>query len=95
MKINLQSLYGLYSKAIRNPRYRHWIIIGTLVYILSPIDLSPDVFPIAGQIDDFLLLSIMLTEVSGMVMTGLKEKKAKDKEEPSQKTVDVDVVSMD
>ena len=95
MKINLQSLYGLYSNAIRNPKYRHWIILGTLVYILSPIDLSPDFFPLAGQIDDFLLLSIMLTEVSQMVMTGLKEKKARDNEKPADKTIEVDAVSLD
>ena len=95
MKINLQSLYGLYSRAIRNPKYRHWIIIGTLVYVLSPIDISPDFFPLAGQIDDFLLLSIMLTEVSQMVMTGLKERKQQAQEKPSDKTVDVEAVSMD
>ena len=94
MKFNLQSLYGLYSNAIRNPKYRNWIIIGTLLYILSPIDISPDVFPIAGQIDDFLLLSIMLTEVSQMVMTSFKEKKEKEAK-PNGETVDVDAVKID
>ena len=95
MKINLQSLYGLYSRAIRNPKYRHWIILGTLVYLLSPIDISPDFFPLAGQIDDFLLLSIMLTEVSQMVMTGWRERKEQEQEKPSEKTVDVEAVSVD
>ena len=94
MKFNLQSLYGLYKDAIRNPKYRYWIILGTLVYILSPIDISPDVFPIVGQVDDFLILSIMLTEVSQMVVTGLKEKKSKQ-QKPSKNTVDVDAVSVD
>jgi uncharacterized membrane protein YkvA (DUF1232 family) len=95
MKISLQPLYGLYSRAIRNPKYRYWIILGTLIYVLSPFDISPDVFPIAGQIDDFLLLSIMLTEVSQMLMTGYQEKKEKEKEKPSTKTVEVDAVSVD
>ena len=95
MKINPRALYGLYSNAIRNPKYRYWIIIGTLVYILSPIDISPDVFPLAGQIDDFLLLSIMLTEVSQMVITSFQEKKDQDKQKASEKTIDVDAVSMD
>lgn len=95
MKISLQPLYGLYSRAIRNPKYRYWIILGTLIYVLSPFDISPDVFPIAGQIDDFLLLSIMLTEVSQMLMTGYQEKKEKEKEKPSVKTVEVDAVSVD
>ena len=95
MKFNLQSLYGLYSRAIRNPKYRHWIIIGTLVYILSPIDISPDIFPLAGQIDDFLLLSIMLTEVSQMVMTSFQEKKREEQEKPADKTIDVDAIPVD
>ena len=95
MKFNLQSLYGLYSNAIRNPKYRYWIIIGTLIYILSPIDISPDYFPLAGQIDDFLLLSIMITEVSQMLMSSLKEKKDKDNEKPADKTIEVDAVSID
>lgn len=97
MKINLQSLYGFYRNAIRNPKYRNWIILGTLVYVLSPFDLSPDFFPLAGQIDDFFLLSIMLTEVSQMVLTGLKNKKEKyqSTENFNSKTVDVDAVPLD
>lgn len=97
MKINLQSLYGFYRNAIRNPKYRNWIILGTLVYVLSPFDLSPDFFPLAGQIDDFFLLSIMLTEVSQMLLSGLKNKKEKNQstENFTSKTVDVDAVSLD
>ena len=45
MKFNLQSLYGFYRNAIRNPKYRNWIILGTLIYVLSPFDISPDFFP--------------------------------------------------
>ncbi|WP_017294514.1 YkvA family protein [Geminocystis herdmanii] len=98
MKINLQSLYSFYRNAIRNPKYRNWIILGTLVYVLSPFDISPDFFPLAGQIDDFFLLSIMLTEVSQMVLTGLKNKKEKNNQSTenfTSKTVDVDAVSLD
>ena len=57
MKISLASLYNWYRKAIRHPRYRWWIIIGTLVYLISPFDISPDILPIAGQIDDFMLVT--------------------------------------
>jgi uncharacterized membrane protein YkvA (DUF1232 family) len=97
MKINLQSLYSFYRNAIRNPKYRNWIILGTLVYVLSPFDISPDFFPLAGQIDDFFLLSIMLTEVSQMVLNGLKNKKENHQstENYTSKTVDVDAVSLD
>lgn len=98
MKINLQSLYSFYRNAIRNPKYRNWIILGTLVYVLSPFDISPDFFPLAGQIDDFFLLSIMLTEVSQMLLSGLKNKKEKENQNTenfTSKTVDVDAVSLD
>jgi len=98
MKINLQSLYGFYRNAIRNPKYRNWIILGTLVYVLSPFDISPDFFPLAGQIDDFFLLSIMLTEVSQMVLSSLKNQKEKNSQSTenfTSKTVDVDAVSLD
>jgi uncharacterized membrane protein YkvA (DUF1232 family) len=98
MKINLQSLYGFYRNAIRNPKYRNWIILGTLVYVLSPFDISPDFFPLAGQIDDFFLLSIMLTEVSQMVLSSLKNQKEKNSQSAENftaKTVDVDAVSLD
>lgn len=99
MKFNLQSLYGWYSKAIRNPKYRWWIILGTLIYLLSPFDLSPDWFPLAGQIDDFLVVSIMLSEVSQIIMSGIKNKKnqhsSPDINSEQTKTVDVDAVSID
>lgn len=95
MKISLQSLYGFYRNAIRNPKYRNWIILGTLIYVLSPFDISPDFFPFAGQIDDFFLLSIMLTEVSQMIMSGVKNKKDQYTENEGQKTIDVDAVSVD
>ena len=98
MKINLQSLYGFYRNAIRNPKYRNWIILGTLVYVLSPFDITPDFFPLAGQIDDFFLLSIMLTEVSQMVLSSLKNQKEKNSQSTenfTSKTVDVDAVSLD
>jgi uncharacterized membrane protein YkvA (DUF1232 family) len=95
MKISLQPLYSLYSKAIRNPKYRYWIILGTLIYVLSPFDISPDFFPLAGQIDDFLLLSIMLTEVSQMVMASYQGKKEEETQAPGEKTIEVDAVSID
>ncbi len=99
MKLNPQSLYSCYSNAIRNPKYRSWIILGTLIYLLSPFDISPDWFPIAGQIDDFLVVSIMLSEVSQMIMSGMKKKNnqttVEDASDETTKTVDVDAVSID
>lgn len=101
MKFPLQALYGFYRNAIRNPRYRWWIILGTLVYLLSPFDISPDIFPIAGQIDDVLLVTLMVTEVSSLLMEKMKRREDGDEEGTTPgtpgtpKTVDVDVVSLD
>ncbi|MEB3227355.1 MAG: YkvA family protein [Synechocystis sp.] len=101
MKFPLQALYGFYRNAIRNPRYRWWIILGTLVYLLSPFDISPDIFPIAGQIDDVLLVTLMVTEVSSLLMEKMKRQEGGGEAETDEgtpgtpKTVDVDVVSLD
>ncbi|EKU97267.1 hypothetical protein Lepto7375DRAFT_6445 [Leptolyngbya sp. PCC 7375] len=63
MKQLVESFYALYRNGLRNPKYRWLIIFGTLTYILSPIDISPDVLPILGWIDDGVLITLLLTEV--------------------------------
>lgn len=97
MKINPRSLYNWYTSSIRNPQYRLWMILGTLVYLISPIDISPDIIPIAGQIDDFVIVSIMISEVSQLLLEAMKKKKL-DKNistDTEPKTVDVEVVTLD
>lgn len=39
---------------------KNWMLILVVVYILSPLDLIPDALPVAGAVDDFLLLAIEL-----------------------------------
>lgn len=34
--------------------------LGTLLYVLSPIDLLPDVIPVVGIVDDFAILFFLL-----------------------------------
>jgi uncharacterized membrane protein YkvA (DUF1232 family) len=97
MKIPIQALYGFYRSAIRNTRYRWWIILGTLVYLLSPIDISPDIFPVVGEIDDFILVTLMMSEVSQLVWERFKSRpEEKLANEPKAvATIDVDAVSAD
>ncbi|WP_414528731.1 YkvA family protein [Nodularia chucula] len=92
MNFSIQSLYSWYRNLLRNPKYRWWVILGTLVYILSPVDVIPDVIPIFGQVDDVLVLSVLFTELSGLAIAALKTRKGSD--EPSAETVDVDAVSL-
>jgi uncharacterized membrane protein YkvA (DUF1232 family) len=76
MNFSIQSVYAWYRNVLRNPKYRWWVILGTLVYLLSPFDLLPDVFPIVGQIDDVFLLTLLVSEVSGLVVEGWKARKS-------------------
>ncbi|MBE9069398.1 DUF1232 domain-containing protein [Leptolyngbya cf. ectocarpi LEGE 11479] len=64
MKQLVESFYAWYRHSLRNPKYRWLIIFGTLTYLLSPIDISPDVFPLVGWIDDGILLTLLITEIA-------------------------------
>ena len=92
MKIPIQSLYGFYRSAIRNTKYRWWIILGTLVYLLSPLDISPDVFPIVGELDDFVLVTLMMTELSQVLWEKLQSRSAKTTDTPDSRTQTVETV---
>ncbi|QIR39059.1 DUF1232 domain-containing protein [Tolypothrix sp. PCC 7910] len=103
MKFSLESVYTWYRNLLRNPKYRWWVILGTLVYIASPIDIAPDFIPIVGEIDDVLLLTLLVTEVSGLVIEGWKARKGyvetnttptTENSSATGNTVDVDAVSV-
>ncbi|YAF94391.1 MAG: YkvA family protein [Nodularia sp. CChRGM 3473] len=97
MNFSIQSLYTWYRSLLRNSKYRLWVILGTLVYLLSPIDIIPDVFPVVGQIDDVVILSLLVSELSGLAIASWKARKGTNDSEdasPSAKTVDVDAVSV-
>ncbi len=75
MNFSVQAIYDGYRKLIRDSKYR-WLIIGaSLLYILSPFDLSPDIFPIVGWIDDGVVLTLLVTEVSQILMEKIKARK--------------------
>lgn len=98
MNFSIQSLYNWYRGLLRNPKYRWWVILGSIVYILSPFDIAPDFLPVLGQVDDVLLLTILVTEVSGIVIDGWKARKGDPNipsdSTPAEDTVDVDAVSV-
>ena len=88
MKISLTSLYNWYRNSIRNPKYRWWIILGTIVYLISPFDISPDFIPIVGELDDFVLVSLLVTEISQFALEKYKSRK-QPQTAASNETVDV------
>lgn len=92
-------IYRWYRNALRNTQYRWWIILGTVVYLVSPFDLAPDLFPIVGQIDDLALLTLLVAEVSQILIDYFKARRAAPEPvEPisgqTNNTVDVDAVSV-
>ena len=81
MKRSLRgSLVKWFTNLIRNSKYRWFVILGSLLYLVSPLDISPDIFPIVGWIDDGLLATIVVTELTQMAI----ERKRKSKDQISQ-----------
>lgn len=51
----LRLLFGL----LRDPRVplrRKWVAVGIGAYVVSPLDIIPDVIPVVGKLDDLLLV---------------------------------------
>ena len=104
MSFSIQSLYTWYRNTIRNPKYRWWVIAGTLAYVLSPFDISPDFIPIIGQVDDIAIVTLLVAEVSQMVVDFIKLRRGQDTQVVSnmnnqgstttKDTIDVNVVSV-
>ncbi|MGA9380286.1 MAG: YkvA family protein [Phormidium sp.] len=91
-KTIVESLYNWYRQTIRHPKYRWLIVIGTLLYLVGPVDISPDVFPIVGWIDDTVVATLLVTEVSQMLLESRKNsKKQESNSDPT--TINVNAVS--
>ncbi len=71
----IESFYNWYRGALRHPKWRWAVIFGTALYLISPIDISPDVFPVIGWLDDGLLATLLITELSSLAMAYLKKGK--------------------
>lgn len=99
MNFSIQSVYNWYRNIIRDPKYRWWVIAGTLVYVLSPFDIAPDFIPVIGQIDDVLLMTLLVSEVSQVVVEGIKRRQGKVTDNVAvatpEEAVDVNAVSID
>ncbi|MEM1395046.1 MAG: YkvA family protein [Cyanobacteria bacterium P01_D01_bin.116] len=108
MNFSIQSVYEWYRSLIRNPKYRWWVLLGTLVYFISPVDVIPDIFPIVGQVDDVFVLTLLVSEFSQLLIEGFKSRRGVTQTDTqaadstthaaaknnSADTIDVDAVSL-
>lgn len=95
----VQSFYNWYRNTIRNPKYRWWLILGTFLYLFSPIDLSPDFLPVLGWIDDAVVMTLLVSEVSQLLVDQVKLRQSQNSNQASSaqkesETVDVDAVPL-
>ncbi|AFY38842.1 protein of unknown function DUF1232 [[Leptolyngbya] sp. PCC 7376] len=99
MSLSPKAIYDWYRSTLRNPKYRWWIILGTLAYVISPIDISPDFFPLAGQVDDAIIVSLLLAELSQIAMEFFQKRQQTQApnadEAGAAPTVDVNAVPTD
>ncbi len=90
----VQSFYNWYKQTIRHPKYRWVIIGGTLIYLLSPIDIAPDFIPIIGWIDDAAVATLLAAELSQVFLSATTKRKKSGKTRPAP-AQDVDFRTID
>jgi uncharacterized membrane protein YkvA (DUF1232 family) len=87
----LESIYTWYRNLVANPKYRWWVIGGTLVYLLSPLDIAPDFIPFLGQIDDAVVITVLATEL----MQVLKDRNAAIKQKQTASATTAEPVTVE
>jgi uncharacterized membrane protein YkvA (DUF1232 family) len=98
MNFSIQSIYNWYRDLLRNPKYRWWVVAASVVYIVSPLDISPDIFPVVGWIDDGIVISLLIAEISQIAKEKLQEHNTRaDKAtaDVPDATVDINAVQVD
>ncbi len=91
----VQSFYNWYRNTIRNPKYRWWLILGTFLYLFSPIDLSPDFLPVLGWIDDAVVMTLLVSEVSQLLVDQVKLRQSQNSNSTSSATKESETVDVD
>ncbi|MEB3313688.1 MAG: DUF1232 domain-containing protein [Cyanobacteriota bacterium] len=89
-----QSIMDGYRQLVRNSKYRWVVLLGTLLYLVSPLDISPDMMPILGWVDDGLLATLAITEVTQILLDRKRNlRQAKQSATPETSVEAVDVVA--
>lgn len=91
----IESFYNWYRNAIRNPKYRWLVILGTALYLVSPADLLPDIIPGLGLVDDSILATLLIAELSSLGMDYLKSRRGIDVADSTVETEDGTVIDVE
>lgn len=83
MKNLAQAFYSWYRQTLHHPKYRWLLVGGTLLYLLSPIDISPDFIPIIGWIDDGVVATLLVAELAEVLRSALNSRAQKDSDSAS------------
>jgi uncharacterized membrane protein YkvA (DUF1232 family) len=62
--------------ALRHPQAPGWLKLGTAgiaLYLLSPVDLIPDVLPVLGVVDDLVLVPLAIRWLYGRLPQALRD----------------------
>ncbi len=57
---NMVLLLGRLLKDVRVPTAEKALFVAAIVYVISPLDFIPDVFPFIGQVDDLYVVALVL-----------------------------------
>ena len=86
LKMSIAAIY-LALKKKETPVWIKIAVIGTVIYILSPIDFIPDM-PLLGYIDDITLLSIMIAVLNKGIPDDIMKKCKEEIKKRMDKTMD-------
>jgi uncharacterized membrane protein YkvA (DUF1232 family) len=62
--------------ALQHPQAPGWLKIGTaaiVLYVISPIDLIPDVLPVVGLVDDLVIVPLAIRWLLGRLPARLRD----------------------
>ncbi|MEM6425189.1 MAG: DUF1232 domain-containing protein [Cyanobacteria bacterium P01_H01_bin.119] len=103
----VQLVFRWYRSLIFNPRYRGWVILATVLYLVIPFDISPDLLPLLGQIDDAALITLLAASLFQWFTEGANQPQTADRvtndrvtesdraDEQTGPTIDVKAVSVE
>ncbi len=90
----VQGFYNWYRRTLRNSKYRWLIVVATLGYLLIPFDIAPDFIPVIGWVDDGVVVTLLVAEVSQILMEQLNKRRvARDRQNTAADATSIDVTA--